>query len=56
MSSASPLSFQRSQLGSYVTSQIGMQLKWQSGTESSAAFFGRTLRFYHNGVEYLYLK
>jgi hypothetical protein len=56
MTSAQPLTYSRVAQGLYQTSPIGLQLKWQAGTETSGAFFGRTLRFYHNGVEYLYLK
>ena len=56
MSSAQPLAYQRKQEGSYTSSQIGVQLKWQAGPETSGAFFGRTLRFYSSGVEYLYMK
>jgi hypothetical protein len=56
MSSTQPLAYQRNQLGSFSATSIGVQLKFQSGVESSGAFFGRTLRFYQNNVEYLYLK
>jgi hypothetical protein len=56
MSSTQPLAYQRKQAGSYTSTPIGVQLKWAAGSESSGAFFGRTLRFYSNGVEYLYMK
>jgi hypothetical protein len=56
MSSAQPLAYQRKQAGSYTSSQIGVQMYWQAGQEASGAFFGRTLRFYSKGVEYLYMK
>ncbi len=56
MSSTQPFSFQRQLNGTYTTTQIGVQLAWRGGTETSGAFFGRTLRIYHDGVEYLFLK
>ena len=56
MSSTQPLSFQRQAAGTYTTTEIGVQLAWRNGVETSGAFFGRTLRIYHDGVEYLYLK
>lgn len=56
LSTPAPVSFQREQQGVYNASPIGVQLAWRTGGESVGAFFGRTLRFYHNGVEYLYLK
>ncbi|HEY0671196.1 MAG TPA: hypothetical protein VGD27_02960 [Longimicrobiales bacterium] len=56
VSSLEPLSFQREQSGVYTTSPIGVQLAWRTGGESIGAFFGRTLRLYYNGVEYLYMK
>lgn len=56
MSSAQPFSYQRQARGAYQANAMGVHLNWQAGTETTGAFFGRTLRFYHNGVEYLYLK
>lgn len=56
MTSVQPLAYQRQQLGTYTVSKIGVQLFWQGGRDSSGAFFGKTLRFYNNGVEYLYMK
>ena len=56
MSSLQPLAYQRKQEGTYAASTIGVQLTWPNGPESIGAFFGRTLRFYSNGVEYLYMK
>lgn len=56
MTSVKPLAYQRQQVGKYTVSEIGVQLFWQGGKDSSGAFFGRTLRFYNNGVEYLYMK
>ena len=45
-----PLSFQRQFTGSYTTSEIGVQLVWRGGIETSGAFFGKTLRIYNNGT------
>jgi hypothetical protein len=56
MTATQPLAFQRQQLGTYTTTEIGVQLKWQLAAETSGAFFGRTLRIYNNGIEYLYMK
>jgi hypothetical protein len=56
MSSTQPLSFQRQFSGTYSTSEIGVQLAWRTGTVTSGAFFGRTLRVYYDSVEYLFLK
>ena len=56
MSSTQPFSFQRQYTGTYTSTQIGVQLAWRGGTETSGAFFGRTLRIFHDGVEYLFIK
>lgn len=56
MSSTQPFSFQRQYTGTYSTSQIGVQMTWRGGTQTSGAFFGKTLRLYHDGVEYLFIK
>lgn len=56
MTSTQPFSFQRQYSGTYTSTQIGVQLAWRGGTETSGAFFGRTLRIFHDGVEYLFVK
>lgn len=56
LTSKEPLSFQRQLGGNYSATDIGVQLAWRGGVETSGAFFGRTLRIYHNGTEYLFMK
>jgi hypothetical protein len=56
VSSLKPLEYSRSYDGKYDTSSIGVSMAWQEGTLTSGAFFGRTLRVYRDGLEYLFLK
>lgn len=56
MTSTQPFSFQKQFKGTYTASPIGVQMVWRGGIETSGAFFGRTLRVFHDGVEYLFLK
>jgi hypothetical protein len=51
-----PLNFQRQFSGNYTQSEIGVQMIWRGGIETSGAFFGRTLRIYNSGTEYLFVK
>jgi hypothetical protein len=56
MTAKEPLNFQRQFSGTYTTSEIGVQLVWRGGIETSGAFFGKTLRIFNNGTEYLFVK
>lgn len=56
MTSTQPFSFQKQFNGTYTASPIGVQMTWRGGIETSGAFFGRTLRVFHDNVEYLFLK
>jgi hypothetical protein len=56
VSSLKPLEYSRSYDGKYDTSSIGVTMAWQEGALTSGAFFGRTLRVYRDGMEYLFLK
>ena len=51
-----PLEFQRQFTGTYTASEIGVELTWRGGIATSGAFFGKTLRIFNNGTEYLFLK
>ena len=56
MTAREPLNFQRQFTGSYTTSKIGLQLMWRGGIETSGAFYGRTLRIFHGGTEFLFVR
>jgi hypothetical protein len=56
MSATEPFKYQREFGGTWTATQIGVQLAWRSGPETSGAYFGRTLRIYRDGVEYLFVK
>lgn len=56
MSSLEPFTFEREFTGTYEPSQIGVQLNWNEGAVTSAAFIGKTLKFYFDGVEFIFAK
>lgn len=56
VSSLQPLIYTRNQSGTYDSSPMGVTLSWESGTAATGAFFGRTLRVYRDGVEYLFMQ
>lgn len=56
MTSLQPFTYTRNQTGTFVSSPMGVTLNWQSGTAATGAFFGRTLRVYRDGVEYLFMQ
>jgi hypothetical protein len=55
MSSTQPFNFQRQYDGTYTATSIGVNMTWRGGAVTSGAFFGHTLRVFHDGVEYLFL-
>lgn len=56
LSTPEPLTVRRELGGRYTASPIGVQLVWRDNVETSGAFFGRTLRIYRDGIEYLFMK
>lgn len=55
VSSLQPLTYTRNQTGTFESSPMGVTLNWSSGSAATGAFFGRTLRVYRDGVEYLFI-
>jgi hypothetical protein len=56
VSSLQPLTYTRNQSGTFDSSPMGVTLNWAGGSAATGAFFGRTLRVYRDGVEYLFMQ